>query len=100
MSTSTNYALRIPRGRVEGWNKLAGAIQLQFLNKLDDRLVQPRIPSAAISGAKDYYKIKLRKAGMRLVYRVDDKVVVVTVLSFGNRDKNEAYRTALLRIHD
>ncbi len=100
MSTSTNYALRFHADALKEWNKLAGAIQLQFLNKLDDRLVQPRIPSAAISGAKDCYKIKLRKAGMRLVYRVDDKVVVVTVLSFGNRDKNEAYRTALLRIHD
>jgi mRNA interferase RelE/StbE len=32
--------------------------------------------------------------GYRLVYQVDDKVVVVTVIAVGKRDKSVVYRSA------
>ena len=40
------------------------------------------------------YKIKLRAAGYRLVYQVNDKVVVVTVIAVGRRDKGLIYLDA------
>ena len=39
----------------------------------------PRVPAARLHNLPDCYKIKLRSAGYRLVYQVDDKIVLVTV---------------------
>jgi mRNA interferase RelE/StbE len=52
------------------------------------------VPSARLHGLPDCYRIKLRAAGYRLVYQVDDKVVVVTVIAVGKRDKSGVYRAA------
>ncbi len=49
-------------------------------------------------GADNVYKIKLRQSGYRLVYRVLDDVVVVTVIAVGKRERNEAYKKALKRL--
>ncbi|WP_163362308.1 type II toxin-antitoxin system RelE/ParE family toxin, partial [Escherichia coli] len=46
---------------------------------------------------KDCYKIKLRAAGYRLVYRVDDQAVTVTVIAAGRRERGLAYETARKR---
>jgi mRNA interferase RelE/StbE len=46
----------------------------------------------------DCYKIKLRQIGYRLVYRVDDDVVFVTVVSVGRRDGQKVYAAAQSRL--
>jgi mRNA interferase RelE/StbE len=46
----------------------------------------------------DCYKIKLRAAGYRLVYRVIKQRLVVQVIAVGKRDKNEVYRTMMKRL--
>lgn len=76
------------------WNKLDGSIRTQFKKKLTERLKEPRIPVARLSGQPDRYKIKLRTIGYRLVYEVRDDVLVVIVLAVGRRDKNAVYRMA------
>ncbi|EIC13812.1 mRNA interferase RelE [Kingella kingae] len=58
----------------------------------------PRIPSAALHNMPDCYKIKLRKIGYRLVYRVDDNVITVTVIAIGKRDKSVVYDVANSRL--
>ncbi len=65
--------------------------------KLAERLHQPRISSAQLSGHKDRYKIKLRDAGYRLVYEVHDKVLMVMVVAVGKRERNAAYKSAAKR---
>ena len=70
----------------------------QFKQKLAERLEQPRPPAAALHGAPDLYKIKLRTAGYRLVYQVDDQVVTVTVIAVGKRERNLVYAAALGRL--
>jgi mRNA-degrading endonuclease RelE of RelBE toxin-antitoxin system len=45
-----------------------------FKKKLEERLANPRVPSAALHRMPDCYKIKLRTSGYRLVYRVEDDV--------------------------
>ena len=47
---------------------------------------------------KDCYKIKLKTAGCRLVYRVEDDIVYVTVISVGKRERLHVYRNAQNRI--
>jgi mRNA interferase RelE/StbE len=80
------------------WQKLDGSIKAPFKKKLLERLQAPRLPSAALSNMPDCYKIKLRQAGYRLVYRVDDDTVFVTVIAVGKRDKNLVYGMAMTRL--
>jgi mRNA interferase RelE/StbE len=46
----------------------------------------------------DCYKIKLRQVGYRLVYRVDDDTVFVTVIAVGRRDQSAVYGAAASRL--
>jgi len=92
------YKLEFKKQALKEWKKLGPDIQAQFKERLAERLIEPHVPSARISGGKDLYKIKLRQLGYRLVYQVNNKVVTVTVLAVGKRDKNGVYITALSRL--
>lgn len=74
------------------WRKLGSTVREQFQKKLVERLEQPRVSKDALHGFPDHYKIKLRDAGYRLVYRVEDLTVTVLVVSIGKRERSEAYR--------
>ncbi|MEO6968210.1 MAG: type II toxin-antitoxin system RelE/ParE family toxin [Rhodanobacteraceae bacterium] len=91
------YSLAFVESALKEWRKLAPPIREQFKGKLRERLDNPRVPSARLPSIKDCYKIKLRTAGYRLVYQVDDKVVLVTVIAVGKRDKQHVYRAAAAR---
>jgi mRNA interferase RelE/StbE len=66
-------------------------LRRQFDKKLRERLNAPRIPGDALRGYRDCYRIKLRNAGYRLIYRVDDERIVVLVLTIGQRERGEVY---------
>ncbi|MDK4685320.1 type II toxin-antitoxin system RelE/ParE family toxin [Kingella negevensis] len=80
------------------WRKLENSTKQQFKSALAKRLENPGIPFAALHGMPDCYKIKLRKIGYRLVYRVDDNVITVTVIAIGKRDKSVVYDVANSRL--
>ncbi|YCI04191.1 type II toxin-antitoxin system RelE/ParE family toxin [Ensifer sp. D2-11] len=85
------YSLEfLPSARKE-WDRLGATIRQQLVKKLRERLERPRIPSAALHGMPDHYKIKLRQLGYRLVYRVDDSVVTVLVVAVGKRERGDVY---------
>jgi mRNA interferase RelE/StbE len=66
---------------------------------LKKRLEQPRLPGSQLhADLRDCYKIKLRKQGYRLVYSVDDGVLVVLVLAVDKREDMTAYRSAVERL--
>jgi len=92
-----SYSLAFVESALKEWRKLAPGIREQLKHKLAERLEQPHVPSARVHGMPDCYKIKLRTAGYRLVYQVDDKVVLVTVIAVGRRDKGLVYFTAKKR---
>lgn len=92
------YKLAFKKSALKEWQKLAPNIQEIFKKQLVKRLENPRVPSAAVSGGKDLYKIKLRQIGYRLVYEVCEDVVTVTVLAVGERDKSKVYALALSRL--
>ena len=93
-----SYSLRFHELALKEWKRLDSILQEQFKKKLKERLENPRVPSAALSGMKDCYKIKLKTAGYRLVYRVEDDIVYVTVISVGKRERLHVYKNALSRI--
>jgi mRNA interferase RelE/StbE len=80
------------------WDRLDSTIREQFKKKLRERLENPCVDAARVSGGCDLYKIKLRTIGYRLVYQVHNEMVLVLVLSVGKRERNFVYKTGLGRI--
>ena len=92
------YELAFVESALKEWRKLAPPLREQFKDKLGERLRKPHVPSARLHGMPDCYKIKLRAAGYRLVYQVDDGVLLVTVIAVGKRDKGSVYSIAGKRL--
>ena len=84
-----SYRLAFLPSAEKEWRKLGATITKQLKKKLAERLASPRVPGDAIHGMPDHYKIKLRKAGYRLVYRVEDAVLTVIVVAIGKRERSE-----------
>lgn len=89
------YELEFKKSALKEWKKLGATVQSQFKKKLANILDNPHISSAKLSGGNELYKIKLREAGYRLVYEVNDTVITVTVISVGKRDRGKVYKTAM-----
>lgn len=88
------YELEFRDEALKEWRQLGATIKDQFKAALRRRLEHPRIPKHALLGMPDHYKIKLRAAGYRLVYRVEDARVVVVVVAVGKRERGTVYRLA------
>lgn len=74
-----SYELEFDELALKEWQKLGHTIREQLKKKLAKVLVSPRIEANKLSGLDHCYKIKLRTSGYRLVYQVQDDVVVVYV---------------------
>lgn len=92
------YNLAFLPSALREWEKLGANVREQFKAKLTERLREPHIPRARLSGMAGCYKIKLRAAGYRLIYRVDDGLVTVVVVAVGRRDRNLVYKIAAGRL--
>lgn len=92
------YSLAFRESALKEWKKLDPPIREQFKKKLAERLARPRVESARLSGMPDCYKIKLKSAGFRLVYQVEDKTVTVVVVAVGRRERNFVYKIAVKRV--
>lgn len=92
------YSLEFRDDAWKEWQKLDRPLRDQFKAKLLERLENPRIESARLSGLPDCYKIKLRAAGYRLVYQVFDDRVLVVVVAVGKREDGAVYRAARSRM--
>ena len=80
------------------WDALDSSVRSIFAKKLKERIQQPCIESSRLSGMKDCYKIKLRRAGFRLVYQVRNEELIVSVVAVGKRERNLVYKIASKRI--
>ena len=94
------YKLDFKKSALKEWKKLGSTLQQQFKKKLIERLDNPHVPASKLSGADNMYKIKLRQSGYRLVYKVEDDVIIVTVLAVGKRERSDVYRKAMKRLDD
>jgi len=92
------YELDFVEAALKEWRKLDESVRAQFRKKLAERVQNPHIPSARLSGLPNCYKIKLRRVGYRLIYQVEDDQLIVVVIAVGRRDRNEAYNIAAGRL--
>lgn len=88
------YKLKFLPSAKKEWDNLDSSIKSQFKNKLTKCLEKPHVVANKLRGFEVAYKIKLRSAGYRLVYEVNDKEVIVFVIAVGKRENNAVYNKA------
>jgi mRNA interferase RelE/StbE len=93
-----SFSLEFHVTALKEWQKLDNSVKDQFKKHLEKRLSNPRVPSAKLHGDLDnFYKIKLRTLGYRLVYEVIDHKLVILVIAIGKRNREEVYKKASTR---
>ena len=96
---SNPYRLQFLPDALDEWNALDSSVKEVLRKLLKKRLVQPHVPGAQLHGSlRDCYKIKLLKQGYRLIYQVQDDVLIVLVLAVDKREDLAAYRSAIERL--
>lgn len=92
------YRLKFLPEALTEWEALDGSVKSVLKKLLKKRLDQPHVAGAMLHGGLNHcYKIKLLKQGYRLVYLVEDEVLVVLVLAVAKREDNAVYRSAIER---
>ena len=92
------YKLEFLASAAKDWRKLDSSVQSQFEKKLREHLAHPHVVASRLRELRNCYKIKLRKSGFRLIYRVDDDRIVVIVVAVGKRGSDEACNVAARRL--
>lgn len=92
------YELEFHPLALKEWKNLSETIREQFKKKLCQRLENPKVPKDKLSGLDNVYKIKLKSAGFRLAYRVEEDRVIVIVLAVGKRENNSVYKLLHSRV--
>jgi mRNA interferase RelE/StbE len=75
------------------WNKLDNTVKAAFKKVLERRLVNPEVPKDRIRNCGDekLYKIKLQAQGFRLVYKIEDELIILLVVAVGKRANDDVY---------
>jgi mRNA interferase RelE/StbE len=92
------YKLKFLPSAWKEWNKIGDVLRAQFKKKIAERIVNPIVPADQLRGLKNYYKIKLRSAGYRLVYEVDRSEIVIFVITVGKRENDLIYKKVKKRM--
>jgi mRNA interferase RelE/StbE len=94
-----SYRLQFLPEALDEWNAFDGSVKALLRTALKKRLEQPHLPGSELHAELHHcYKIKLKRLGYRLVYSVEDDLLVLLVLSVGKREDLEAYRKAIDRL--
>ena len=72
------FSLEFDQRALKEWHKLRDTARQQFKKKLAEILINPRVEANRLRDLPDCYKIKLKAAGYRLVYKVIDERIVVS----------------------
>ena len=95
------YLLQFVPSAWAEWQKLDGSVKEPLRKLLKKRLDNPHVPGAALHGALvGHYKIKLNKQGYRLVYGVQDDVLIVMVMAVDKREDSVVYQAAMQRVSE
>jgi mRNA interferase RelE/StbE len=93
------YRLKFTVAALAEWKALDGSVKETFRKLLKKRMLQPHLPGSALKGALlGCYKIKLRQQGYRLIYTVEDEVLIVLVLTISKRENNAVYQALLKKL--
>ncbi|MHA7848642.1 type II toxin-antitoxin system RelE family toxin [Serratia sp. D1N4] len=88
------FKLEFDKRALKEWQRLGHPVREQFKKKLAERLDNPHVPAARLSGRHNRYKIKLRASGYRLVYEVLEDRIVLLVITVGKRAGDDVYNMA------
>lgn len=95
------YRLLFLPSALKEWQALDGSVKETLRKLLQKRLNSPHVPGGALHGDLfGCYKIKLRKQGIRLVYRVNGGEMIVMVMAVDKREDAAVYRSALERVNE
>jgi len=95
----TSFELGFLESAFKEWNSLDNSVRIELEGKLLERLLNPRIPSAALRGdLQNCFKIKSNKYGYRLTYFVDENSRTLVVLAIGKRERSKVYSASLKRL--
>ncbi|MEO8411529.1 MAG: type II toxin-antitoxin system RelE/ParE family toxin [Propionivibrio sp.] len=93
------YRLFFVPSALQEWQGLDGSVKEPLRKSLRKRLDNPHVPGGKLHGElAGYYKIKLRKQGYRLVYGVQDDMLIVMVMAVDKREDGAVYRSVLTRL--
>jgi mRNA interferase RelE/StbE len=93
------YRLQFVPSAWAEWQALDGSVKEPLRKLLKKRLDNPHVPGGELHGAlSGFYKIKLRKQGYRLVYGVEDDILMVMVMAVDKREDASVYESAMVRI--
>ena len=93
------YRLQFVPSAWAEWQALDGSVKEPLRKLLKKRLDNPHVPGGELHGAlSGFYKIKLRKQGYRLVYGVEDDILMVMVMAVDKREDASVYQSAMVRI--
>jgi mRNA interferase RelE/StbE len=93
------YRLQFVPSAWAEWQALDGSVKEPLRKLLQKRLDNPHMPGSELHGAlAGHYKIKLRKQGYRMVYGVQDDIVLVMVMAIDKREDSAVYQSAVARI--
>ena len=80
---------------------LDGAVKEPLRKLLQKRLNSPHVPGEALYGElHGYYKIKLKKQGIGLVYGVEDDALIVMVMAVDKRENGVVYQSVMHRVSE
>ena len=95
------YRLQFVPSAWAEWQALDGSVKEPLRKLLQKRLDNPYVPGSELRGAlAGHYKIKLRKQGYRLVYGVQDDILMVMVMAVDKREDSAVYQSAMARISE
>jgi len=95
-----SYEIEFYEEALKEWLRWEQAIREQLKKKLAKLVENPHRPANRLRGLDSCYKIKLRSAGVRLIYKVEEGKCIILVLAVGKRDKNAVYATASKRLSE
>jgi len=101
IESNSRLKLQFVKEALKEFRKIDRTSQIAFKKKLAKLVSCKEFPSSkhALHGfPHGYYKIKLRKTGLRLVYHYDDGRLIVLVIAVGRRERNLVYETARWRL--
>lgn len=92
------YKIMLTPESKKEWNNIDHSIRIQFKKKLQKVRYNPIVPKSKLSGMTDCYKIKLKRAGYRLVYQVVEDTIQLIVWAVDKREDSKVYESALKRL--
>lgn len=95
------YRVLLTKESLKEWDKIDHSIQRLFKRKLSSLVLDPVIVNNRLRGKlSNCYKIKLKRAGYRLVYEVRSQTIVLLVWAVDKRDDEKVYNSAISRLRE